>query len=145
MRNHTGWPVQLFHGPTNGPKLRHLFSDLLSAGSLTLTNLGDDYMEDWQRLSSMMLLDVFWKAVVGRKARNLPRPRRHISAIYLGEFPRQVLIFQPDAAMCLGSDAKIAEFLQYDYVGAPMAGAWWGISDHPSQARYRRDRDEIAT
>ena len=84
VRNHTGWPVQLFHGPSNGPKLRGLFSDLLSAGTLTLTDLGDDYMEDWQRLSSMMLLDVFWQSVVGRKARDLPRPRRYISAIYLG-------------------------------------------------------------
>ena len=48
-----------------------------SAAARTLTDLGDDYMEDWQRLSSMMLLDVFWKAAIGRK----------------------VLIFQPDSIM----------------------------------------------
>ena len=41
-------------------------------------------MEDWQRLSSMMLIDNFWGEVRGEKA----------------------LVFQPDSAMCAGSSAK---------------------------------------
>ena len=45
VHNNTGWPIQLFHGPSNGPKLRALFSDLLAAGQLTLTDIKEDYME----------------------------------------------------------------------------------------------------
>ena len=88
VMNQTGWPVQIFHGPTNGPQLRHLFAAQIGTKvamakggaarpSLTLTDLGDDYMEDWVRLSSMMLLDVFWRATLGEK----------------------VLVFQPDTIM----------------------------------------------
>ena len=33
-----------------------LFADMLQSGKMTLTSLGSDYMEDWQRLSSMMCL-----------------------------------------------------------------------------------------
>ena len=47
--------------PTHGPCAP------VQAGALTLTDLKEDYMEDWQRLSSMMLLDSFWKATIGRK------------------------------------------------------------------------------
>ena len=111
VRNHTGWHIQIFHGPTNGPKLRELFRSLDSEGAITLTDLGSDYMEDWQRLSSMMLIDNFWEAVVGAKA----------------------LVFQPDSIMCKQSTYKIGDFLQYDYVGAPMAGPWWMTSDDESQ------------
>ena len=111
VHNTTGWPVQLFHGPSNGPKLRTLFADLVGRGALTLTDLGDDYMEDWQRLSSMMLLDVFWKAAIGRK----------------------VLIFQPDSIMCAAATEKIDAFTRYEYVGPPMAGPYWQTSDHNSQ------------
>lgn len=73
-----------------------------AAGAITFTDLKSDYMEDWQRLSSMMLLDTFWQSVVGEK----------------------VLVFQPDSAMCANSEKRIADFVQYDYVGAPMAGPW---------------------
>ena len=52
VRNHTGWHIQIFHGPSNGPKLKELFSSLDAEGAITLTDLGSDYMEDWQRLSS---------------------------------------------------------------------------------------------
>ena len=44
--------------PTHGPCAP------VQAGALTLTDLKEDYMEDWQRLSSMMLLDSFWKATI---------------------------------------------------------------------------------
>jgi len=111
VRNNTGWPVQLFHGPSNGPKLKELFHDLVEQGVLTLTDLKEDYMEDWQRLSSMMLLDTFWKATIGRK----------------------VLIFQPDSIMCAAATMSIRDFVQYDYVGPPMAGPYWMTSDHNSQ------------
>ena len=111
VHNHTGWHVQLFHGPTNGPKLKELFAPLAAKGGITFTDLGSDYMEDWQRLSSMMLIDNFWESVVGKKA----------------------LVFQPDSIMCAQSTHKIGDFLQYDYVGAPMAGPWWMTSDDDSQ------------
>ena len=89
--NQTGWPVQIFHGPTNGPQLRNLFAAQIGTKvamakggaarpSLTLTDLGDDYMEDWVRLSSMMLLDVFCRATLGEK----------------------VLVFQPELPLGLG-------------------------------------------
>ena len=83
VRNHTGWHLQLFHGPSNGDKLRALFADLVADRAITFTDLGSDYMEDWQRLSSMMLIDTFWESVVGSKA----------------------LVFQPDSAMC----ARVSE------------------------------------
>ena len=73
--NQTGWPVQIFHGPTNGPQLGALFASQIAAkgaARLTLTDLGDDYMEDWVRLSSMMLLDVFWRATLGEKVLVFP-------------------------------------------------------------------------
>lgn len=120
VMNQTGWPVQIFHGPTNGPQLRALFASQIAARSkthrgsnswLTLTDLGDDYMEDWVRLSSMMLLDVFWRATIGEK----------------------VLVFQPDTIMCPSATRRIDDFLQYDFVGPPMGGAWWMTSDHDSQ------------
>ena len=101
VRNHTGWHIQLFHGPTNGPKLRELFADLVRADAITFSDLGSDYMEDWQRLSSMMLLDVFWKAAIGRK----------------------VLIFQPDSIMCAGATERIDAFTQYDYVRCWASGS----------------------
>jgi hypothetical protein len=44
-----------------------------------------------------------------------------------------VLVFQPDAAMCARSERRIGDYEAYDYVGAPMAGPWWGVSDHASQ------------
>uniref|UniRef100_A0A7S0Q2W2 DUF5672 domain-containing protein n=1 Tax=Coccolithus braarudii TaxID=221442 RepID=A0A7S0Q2W2_9EUKA len=91
--------------------MRELWAHRIGRGELTLTNLGTDYMEDWQRLSSMMLLAEFWRACVGKK----------------------VLIFQPDSIMCTKSSYSMNNFLQYDFVGAPMAGAWWSTSDHPSQ------------
>ena len=112
VMNQTGWPVQIFHGPTNGPQLRHLFAAQIGTKvamakgaaarpSLTLTDLGDDYMEDWVRLSSMMLLDVFWRATLGEK----------------------VLVFQPDTIMCPGATRRMDDYLQYDFVGPPMGGA----------------------
>ena len=111
VHNHTGWPIQLFHGPSNGPKLKELFADLAAAHQISFTDIGSDYMEDWQRLSSMMLLDVFWESINGRK----------------------ILVFQPDSIMCARSSKRIADFTQYEYVGAPMAGPWWMTSDHDSQ------------
>ena len=111
VRNNTGWPIQLFHGPSNGPKLAGLFPDLIGAGVMTLTDLKEDYMEDWQRLSSMMLLETFWRATIGQK----------------------VLIFQPDSIMCAASTMKIGDFVRYEYVGPPMAGPYWQTSDHNSQ------------
>ena len=75
VMNQTGWPVQIFHGPTNGPQLGALFASQIAAkgaARLTLTDLGDDYMEDWVRLSSMMLLDVFWRATLGEKVLVFP-------------------------------------------------------------------------
>ena len=111
VRNHTGWHVQLFHGPSNGEQLRALFADLVAIDAISFTDLGSDYMEDWQRLSSMMLIDNFWESVRGEKA----------------------LVFQPDSAMCAGSERKITDYVQYDYVGAPMAGPWWMTNDMDSQ------------
>jgi hypothetical protein len=111
VHNHTGWPIQIFHGPSNGPRIKGLFADLDAAGAITFTDIGSDYMEDWQRLSSMMLIDNFWLSVVGRKA----------------------LVFQPDSIMCQASEKRIGDYTQYDYVGAPMAGPWWMTSDHDSQ------------
>ena len=49
-----------------------------------------------------MLIDNFWEAVVGKKA----------------------LVFQPDSIMCRQSTYKMDAFVEYDYVGAPMAGPW---------------------
>ena len=46
---------------------------------------------------------------------------------------QKVLVFQPDSAMCANSDKRIGDFLQYDYVGAPMAGPWWMTNDMDSQ------------
>jgi hypothetical protein len=45
VHNNTGWPIQLFTGPTSKPKLELLFQDLISRGQMTLTSIGDDYME----------------------------------------------------------------------------------------------------
>ena len=59
----------------------------------------------------MMLLDVFWRATIGRK----------------------VLIFQPDSIMCAAATEQIDAFTSYDYVGPPMAGPYWMTSDHHSQ------------
>ena len=92
-------------------QLKALFADLAESHQISFTNIGSDYMEDWQRLSSMMLLDVFWQAVDGQK----------------------VLVFQPDAIMCARSTRRIGDFTHFDYVGPPMAGPWWMTSDDPSQ------------
>jgi hypothetical protein len=72
VRNHTGWHIQLFHGPTNGPKLKQLFAPLRDAGAITFTDIGSDYMEDWQRLSSMMLIDNFWEVTPSHIAPHRP-------------------------------------------------------------------------
>lgn len=80
VRNHTGWHVQLFHGPSNGAQLKALFADLVSLKAITFTDLGSDYMEDWQRLSSMMLLDTFWQSGTP-DTRSLPLdcPNMHVT------------------------------------------------------------------
>lgn len=111
VRRATGWPVQIFTGPTAKPQLATLFAAEISSGALSLTDLGDDYMEDWVRLSSMMLIPTFWEAVRGKKA----------------------LVFQPDSVMCGNATRSIDHFVQYDYVGPPMSGPWWMTSDDPSQ------------
>ena len=144
--NQTGWPVQIFHGPTNGPQLRHLFAAQIGTKvamakgraarpSLTLTDLGDDYMEDWVRLSSMMLLDVFWRATLGEKVLVFqpdhvnpnpnpnPNPSPNPNANPTNPNPNQVLVFQPDTIMCPGATRRMDDFLQYDFVGPPMGGA----------------------
>ena len=178
VRNHTGWHVQLFHGPSNGAQLKSLFADLVALNAITFTDLGSDYMEDWQRLSSMMLLDNFWQSGAPTRreatpqapvespttpwrapeaegsARDLPcvtliRLSLHASDTLAASsrlaLPRaapccltavvgqKVLVFQPDSAMCANSDKRIGDFLQYDYVGAPMAGPWWMTNDMDSQ------------
>ena len=45
VHNMTGWPIQIFTGPTNKQRLEVLFQDLIHRQQLTLTNIGDDYME----------------------------------------------------------------------------------------------------
>ena len=67
VMNATGWPVQLFHGLSNGPRLAGLFHSEKVEGRLTLTSVGSDSMEDWLRLSSLMLLADFWRACVAQK------------------------------------------------------------------------------
>lgn len=111
VHNVTGWHIQFFSGPTSTPKLRRLFADLAAQKQITFSELHSDYMEDWQRLSSMMLLEVFWRSVVGEK----------------------VLVFQPDSIMCAAATMRITDFTKYEYVGPPMAGPWWMTSDHHSQ------------
>ena len=109
VMNQTGWPVQIFHGPTNGPQLRHLFAAQIGTKvamakgraarpSLTLTDLGDDYMEDWVRLSSMMLLDVFWRATLGEKVR-LGVGLGLGLVFWRATLGEKVLVFQPDTIM----------------------------------------------
>ena len=53
--------------------------------------------------------------------------------LVLAPVPRRALVFQPDSIMCSQSTYKISDFVQYDYVGAPMAGPWWMTSDDDSQ------------
>ena len=45
----------------------------------------------------------------------------------------QVLVFQPDTIMCPAATRRMDDYLQYDFVGPPMGGAWWMTSDHDSQ------------
>jgi len=106
----TGWPVQLFHGPSNAQPLANLFADRMRAGLLTLTSVGTDHM-NWRRLSTIMLLPTFWRAVIGER----------------------VLVFQPDTAMCASSTARFSDFYRYGYVGPPMGGPYWRRGDEGHQ------------
>ena len=105
VAQHTGWPIQIFHGLRNENKMKRLFSN----NSFHFTPLMTDDMS-WYRLSSLMLLSTFWRACIGD----------------------YILIFQPDSIMCSNSEVHINDFLKYDYVGAPMAGQWWSTTDEKS-------------
>lgn len=106
VRNNLNWNIQLFHGISNENNVKNLLGDK----NTYFTHLQTDDM-NWFRMSSLMLLPVFWKACMGRN----------------------ILIFQPDSITCSESTLKIENFLMYDYVGAPMAGQWWKTTDHPSE------------
>jgi hypothetical protein len=106
IHKNLNWNIQLFHGISNENKLKNL----LEYKKIYFTNLQTDDM-NWFRMSSLMLLPIFWKACMGRN----------------------ILIFQPDSITCSKSTLKIENFLKYDYVGAPMAGQWWKTTDHPSE------------
>ena len=105
IHKNLGWNIQLFHGVSNENKLRNLFEDI----KVYFTHLQTDDM-NWFRMSSLMLLPIFWNACMGHN----------------------ILIFKPDSITCSTSTLKIDSFLKYDYVGSPMAGQWLKKTDHPS-------------
>jgi hypothetical protein len=60
VAQHTGWPIQIFHGSQNGNQMKQLFDDRIYFTDLQTNDMS------WFRLSSLMLLTTFWRACIGK-------------------------------------------------------------------------------
>ncbi|EKX33215.1 hypothetical protein GUITHDRAFT_148085 [Guillardia theta CCMP2712] len=56
-----------------------------------------------------------------------------------------VLIFQADSILCLGSDARLDEFMLYDYIGAPFLPGECPSGHDKDRSMCQDDFDKMAT
>ena len=103
------WPIQIFHGKENEGFIRNsTLQPLIESGKVFLTLMNTVYGKS--RTNELLTDSNFWKRVRGEK----------------------VLFFQIDSIMCSSSPHKVADFLQYDYIGAP-----WDLSFFTFDRKYR--------
>jgi len=88
-------PVQVFHGPANGPELRSALADMIEAGTACLTDLPTDRL-DPSRYNALLLSPEFWHAIPSSK---------------------RVLVFQTDTIVCPGRQYELDDFDDIDLLG----------------------------
>jgi hypothetical protein len=89
---------QVYHGTNNAYVLYDNFKPYIQSGKISLWNLGVDNLS-LQGYSALLTSKEFWNTVQSE----------------------QVLIFQTDAITCGQSKFKIEDFMDYDFVGAPVS------------------------
>lgn len=89
---------QVYHGINNAHLIYKHFQSYIDSGKLSVWNLGVDNLTI-QGYSALLTSKEFWNTIQSER----------------------VLIFQTDAITCGHSKFKIENFMQYDYVGAPVS------------------------
>jgi len=88
---------QVYHGTNNKDLILENFNEHITSNKISLWNLGVDNLTI-QGYSCLLTSKEFWNTIQGEK----------------------ILIFQTDTITCNKSPFDINEFLEYDFVGAPM-------------------------
>ncbi|KAI4214700.1 MAG: hypothetical protein LQ351_002773 [Letrouitia transgressa] len=95
------WPIRVIHSPSNAdlfqanPLRRQIESNHIEL-SLIPSNISLKTSND---VSSYLTRPFFWQSLA---------PKKHI------------LLFQSDSILCSNSPHRVEEFLQYDFIGAPI-------------------------
>jgi len=89
---------QVYHGTKNSHVLYDNFKAYIQSGKISLWNLGVDNLSI-QGYSALLTSKEFWNSIQSER----------------------VLIFQTDAITCGQSMFRIEDFIDYDFVGAPLS------------------------
>ncbi|KAI4240491.1 MAG: hypothetical protein L6R40_005083 [Gallowayella cf. fulva] len=97
-----GWPIKIFHGPQN----KQLFDTspsmqrMMESGQVTLELLPDGLnFTSHEPVSAFFATPWLWEHLA---------PAKH------------VLMFQTDSILCANSLRRVDDFLEYDFIGAPI-------------------------
>ncbi|KAL8954780.1 MAG: hypothetical protein Q9183_006936 [Haloplaca sp. 2 TL-2023] len=96
------WPLRIFHGPLNARLLETSapIQRLVEEGKLTLSVVPDHFDFTHHNAVSVFFTDPWlWEELA---------PAKHI------------FIFQTDSTICANSRRKVDDFLEYDFIGAPI-------------------------
>ncbi|KAL8866052.1 MAG: hypothetical protein Q9174_006524 [Haloplaca sp. 1 TL-2023] len=96
------WPLRVFHGPLNARLLESSLpiQRLVEEGKLTLSALPDRFdFTKYAGVSPFFADPWLWEQLA---------PANH------------VFIFQADSTICANSRRKVEDFLEYDFIGAPI-------------------------
>lgn len=99
------WPIVLFTSPTATLSASAPFQRAVKDSRILVKYVpADTKLKTSHSVSSFLTKSWFWEQLA---------PAKH------------VLLFQADSILCANSPVKVDDFLEYDFVGAPI-GAFWG-------------------
>ncbi|KAL8692956.1 MAG: hypothetical protein Q9218_002105 [Villophora microphyllina] len=97
-----GWPLRIFHSPQNELLLKSSppIQRMINSGQLTLQELPDSLeFGSHEPVSAFLATPWLWEHLA---------PAKH------------VLMFQTDSILCANSNRRVDDFLDYDFIGAPI-------------------------
>ncbi|PVH89036.1 hypothetical protein DL98DRAFT_508872 [Cadophora sp. DSE1049] len=104
------WPIVLFTSENTLLNQSIPFQRAVNEGRISLRSLPSDiHFESHRAVSELLTIPWFWEQLA---------PAGH------------VLLFQADSILCANSDKRVDDFLEYDFVGAPIEVPTQGINGH---------------
>ncbi|KAH7336072.1 hypothetical protein BKA65DRAFT_527027 [Rhexocercosporidium sp. MPI-PUGE-AT-0058] len=104
------WPIVLFTSENNLLNQSISFQRAVSEGRISIRSLPlDVHFENHRAVSELLTAPWLWKQLA---------PAGH------------VLLFQADSILCANSDKRVDDYLQYDFVGAPIEVPAQGDDGH---------------